>query len=281
MRKPIDLVTVMRYTVTVIKSKGANLMNVIAYLRVSTDGQVGEDKFGLDAQRVAIEDYCRRNEHTIVEWVTDAGESGAKFRPGFDRIVNSADVSNPPYQGVVVAKSDRVARDINIYFYYKARLLMKDIKLISVAEDFGQFGAFSGILEAFIVSMAQMERDRINDRTSAGRAVKSAKGGYSGGRTPYGYKAVNGRMVIDPQQAETIRFIFTSRDAGTPMYIIADELNKLGRVNRSGTAFSVSTIKTILENRKTYQGYYRYGKNAEWVKGEHEAIIPEAPALED
>ena len=257
-------------------------MNVIAYLRVSTDGQVGEDKFGLDAQRVAIEDYCRRNEYTIVEWVTDAGESGAKFRPGFDRIVNSADVSNPPYQGVVVAKSDRVARDINIYFYYKARLLMKDIKLISVAEDFGQFGAFSGILEAFIVSMAQMERDRINDRTSAGRAVKAAQGGYSGGRVPMGYRAVNGHLVVVPEQAELIKMVFEMRDEqGKTLRDITNALNARGVRSRNGTLCAVSKVQTIIDNRKFYQGYYRYGKNAEWVKGEHEAIIPEAPASED
>ena len=29
-------------------------MNVAAYVRVSTDGQIGEDKFGLDAQREQI-----------------------------------------------------------------------------------------------------------------------------------------------------------------------------------------------------------------------------------
>ena len=32
-------------------------MNVIAYVRVSTDGQVGEDKFGLERQEEIIKDY--------------------------------------------------------------------------------------------------------------------------------------------------------------------------------------------------------------------------------
>ena len=43
------------------------ITNVVAYIRVSTDGQVGEDKFGLEAQREQIIDYCRRNDMNIAE----------------------------------------------------------------------------------------------------------------------------------------------------------------------------------------------------------------------
>ena len=34
------------------------MKRVIGYIRVSTDGQVGEDKYGLDAQRADILKYC-------------------------------------------------------------------------------------------------------------------------------------------------------------------------------------------------------------------------------
>ena len=128
------------------------ITNVVAYIRVSTDGQVGEDKFGLESQREQIIDYCRRNDMNIVKWYSDEGESGAKYRPGFDEIVYG-EVSNPPIQAVVVAKSDRVARDINIYFYYQGALLRKGIELISICEDFGQFGVFAGMLKACWKSM--------------------------------------------------------------------------------------------------------------------------------
>ena len=36
-------------------------MNVVAYIRVSTDNQCGDDKFGLDVQRKNIMDYCAAN----------------------------------------------------------------------------------------------------------------------------------------------------------------------------------------------------------------------------
>lgn len=248
------------------------MKNVVAYIRVSTDGQVGEDKFGLDVQRQQIEDYCRKNDMNILKWYSDEGESGAKYRPGFDEIV-FGEVTNPPYEAVVVAKSDRVARDINIYFAYQGLLLRKNIELISICEDFGQFGVFANMLKAFTLTCAEIERDSINKRTSAGRAVKSSKGGYAGGRAPFGYRVDNHRLVIEPKEAEVVRTIFRMKDEeGATYQAICDKLNAQGITNKSGTKFSISTIQTIYENRKTYEGYYRYGKQ-DWVKGEHEAIL--------
>lgn len=247
-------------------------MNVLGYIRVSTDGQVGEDKFGLDVQRSTIEDYCRRNEHTLIGWVTDEGESGAKERPGFDRIIYG-EVANPPCEGVIVAKSDRVARDINIYYYYKMMLMKKDIKLISVAEDFGSFGVFANMLEAFTLCVAEMERDNITKRTSSGRAAKAAKGGYSGGQPPMGYRVENGKLVINPQEAEVVRFILKRKADGCTMLSTVDALNEAGYTTRRGKKFVISTVQSIWNNERTYRGEYRYGKDGEWVKGEHEPII--------
>lgn len=248
------------------------MKNVIAYIRVSTDNQCGDDKFGLDVQRQTIEEYCAKNDYTIVQWFTDEGESGAKERPGFDEIVYG-DVSNPPYDAVIVAKSDRVARDINVYFYYKMLLIKKNIKLISIAEDFGQFGVFANMLEAFTLCVAEMERDNINKRTSGGRRVKAAQGGYSGGKAPMGYKVENKRLVINPEEAEVVKFIFDRKFNGETMLSTVDALNKAGFKTRNGKPFVISTVQSIWNNELTYRGKYRYGKDGEWVDGEHEPIL--------
>lgn len=248
------------------------MKSVIGYLRVSTDGQVGDDKFGLEAQREQIEEYCAKNGLKVIKWYTDEGESGAKERPGFDEIIYG-EVSNPPAESVIVAKSDRVARDINIYYYYKMMLRKKNIELISVAEDFGAFGAFSSMLEAFTLCVAQMERENITKRTSSGRKIKSAQGGYSGGRAPMGYSVSNGKLVINPNEAAVVRRAFELRDNGTVLLEIVKTLNDEGFKTRNGKDFVLSTVQSIINNRKTYEGYYRYGKDGEWVKGQQEAIL--------
>lgn len=248
------------------------MKNVVAYIRVSTDGQCGDDKFGLDAQREQIIEYCAKNDMNILKWFVDEGESGAKERPGFDEIVYG-DVANPPYEAVIVAKSDRVARDINIYYYYKMLLIKKDVKLISIAEDFGQFGVFANMLEAFTLCVAEMERENITKRTSSGRKVKAAKGGYSGGRPPYGYTPHNGKLVIVPEEAEVVRYVITAKENGATFQKICDHLNAEGKTNRSGSKFSISTIQVLIDNAPLYRGKYRYGKDSEWVDGEHEPIL--------
>lgn len=247
-------------------------MNVIAYTRVSTEGQCGDDKFGLDNQRSIINDYCQKNGMTIMRWFTDEGESGAKTRPGFDEIVYG-DVTNPPFEAVVVAKSDRVARDINIYFYYKMLLRKKNIRLISIAEDFGQFGVFANMLEAFTLCVAEMERENINKRTMGGRKIKASLGGYSGGNAPMGYKVQNKCLVINPEEAEVVKAIFEMRAEGKSMRAIIDGLEERGYKTRSGKPFPISTIQSILNNERTYRGEYRYGQNGTWVKGQHEPIL--------
>lgn len=246
-------------------------MNVIGYIRVSTDGQHKDDKFGPEVQRKQIEDYCAANDMAIIRWVEDLGESGAKERPGFDEIVYG-EIENPPYEAVVVAKSDRVARDIEIYYYYKMLLRKKEISLISICEDFGKFGAFAPMLESFTLCVAQMERDNITRRTSAGRAVKASHGGYSGGRAPYGYRVENKSLVIVPEQAKVVAIIHKMRDEGETLQSIVNALNAAGYVNKSGTKFSISTVQTICDNKMFYQGYYRYGKG-DWVRGQHEPIL--------
>lgn len=249
------------------------MKKVVAYLRASTDAQCKEDKFGLDVQRKLIIEHCEKNDMEVVEWFIEKGVSGAKDdRPEFSKLLNGL-ISNPPIEAVVIAKNDRVAREIELFFAYRYQLRKQNIELISVTEDFGQLGVFAPVLEAFIVSMAQVERDIINTRTSGGRAVKASKGGYSGGRPPYGYRAQNKRLVIDPEEAEVVREVITMKEDGATFQRICDKLNGEGKTNRSGTKFSISTLQVIVDNKPLYEGMYRYGKDSEWVQGEHEAIL--------
>lgn len=251
------------------------MKNVVAYCRVSTDAQAGEDKFGIEAQKQQIMEFCQKNDMQISDWYVDEGESGVKeSRPQLDRLLYG-EIANPPVEAVIVAKNDRVAREIKLYFYYKQLLYQKGIQLISVSEDFGEMGAFSNILEAFVMFAAEQERNNITKRTSGGRAVKAAKGGYSGGRPPYGYRSQNGVLTIIPDEAEIVRYIFEAKDSGATYKQICARLNSEGKKTRSGSPWPVSSVQVVLGNRKLYQGLYRYGKSDEWVKGQHEPILKE------
>lgn len=249
------------------------MKNVIAYCRVSTDNQAKEDKFGIETQKKQIQEYCDKNDMNIAMWRIDEGISGAKEeRPEFDKILFSDEVTNPPIEFIVVATNDRIARDINIYFYYKMLLSKKNIKLISVTEDFGTYGPFASVLEAFTLCIAEMERDKITKRTSGGRKTKSAIGGYSGGRSPIGYKIKNSELIINEDEAKYVREIFKLRANNKSLSEIAKTITANGYITRSGKSIDASGIRSILNNIKTYQGLYKYG-NGEWVKGKHTPIL--------
>lgn len=251
------------------------MRNAVAYMRVSTNGQTGEDAFGLDAQREEIVKYCKANDITIVDWFIDEGVSGADPRkPGLDEIIAGA-VTNPPIEMVVTAKNDRISRKVEYYYAYKIKLQEIGISIVSVAEDFGRESMFTPILEALTAAMAEVERGMITARTSGGRKVKASRGGYSGGRTPYGYvvdKNIRG-MVIDEEQAKVVRYIFDMKQNGFTFQRIVDALNKEGYTNKSGGKWAISSVQVILGNEQTYRGMYKYGKDGEWVQGEHEPIL--------
>ena len=250
--------------------------NVVAYCRVSTDGQTGDDKFGIDSQKEIIMKYCAAHDMQISEWYIDEGESGVKeSRPALDSLL-FGEIKNPPVKAVIVAKSDRVAREIKLYFYYMMLLEKKGIHLISATEEVvNDDTGLGNVYKSLMLFVAEQERKNITKRTSGGRMVKASRGGYSGGRPPFGYKSVNGNLIIIPEEAETVRQIFEMKDGGETYKTICDRLNDAGKKNKSGTQFAISTLQVILGNRKLYEGYYKYGKTDEWVKGQHEPILKE------
>lgn len=230
---------------------------VVAYIRVSTDAQV--DKYGLDAQKRDIMMYCSKNDMYISKWYVEKGVSGAKeSRPELDKLIYGEEIENPPIAAVVVAKNDRIARDINIYYYCKMLLQKRGIELISVAEDFGEFGMMAHFIEAFTLCVAELERENITKRTSAGRKVKKANGGYAGGRPPFGYKAVEKKLVVDEREAECVKRIFLLRECKHTLREIADMVNEAGYRTASGKEFSFGTIRDILANEQVYRGQLKY-----------------------
>jgi len=244
----------------------------VAYLRVSTEGQFGEDKFGLDGQRSMIEKYAAENDYEIVKWYADEGISGVKDnRPALDEILFGEESG---FEAVIVAKSDRVARDIKLYFYYLYVLEKKGVRLISVQENFDENNELSGIYRSIMLFVAEQERKNIMIRTSGGRRVKANNGGYSGGRVPYGYRAKGHQLEINPEEAQIVEIVFNKWEDGFTLKDTARYLNDNGFKTRKGKKFQCSGIDSIRRNKQFYLGNYKYG-NMNYVKGVHKPLLAE------
>lgn len=248
--------------------------NAVGYIRVSTKAQAEDDKYGIDTQKQEILLYANENGYNIVEWFIEQISGSEDDRPVFDdQIINGGMIMNPPIEAVITFKSDRVARNMKLYFYYLYMLEKRNIKLLSVREDFGGNEDLANLYRAILQFVAEQERKNIALRTGKGRSIKASCGGYSGGQPPFGYKVQNGRLVIEPYEAEIVEKVFTMLDRGTTLVDTAEWLNDNGYHTRIGKKFYASNIRSIKNNRPVYEGMYKYGKGAAWVKGVHEPIL--------
>lgn len=246
------------------------MKNAIGYIRVSTEGQAGPDKYGAAAQRQAITEYAKANGYTIVDWKEDHISGVKDDRPAFNEILFGG-VTNPPVQAVIAFKNDRIARDIKLYFYYQFVLEKKGISLLSTVEDYGEFGDFAPIMLSIMQYVASQERKNISMRTQMGRDQKKGRGGYSGGRVPFGYSVSDHQLIINPKESPAVIRLFQLADAGLPLTRIAQTLNSEGYATRFGGQFDATKVRVIRENRRLYEGCIKY--KGEWIEGLHNPIL--------
>lgn len=239
----------------------------IGYVRVSTEGQAGDDRFGITAQKEAIQKYAEERGLEITEFIIDTISGVKDERPGFDRLMETET------DAVIVYKSDRVARDMKLYFYYLYLFEKRGVKLLSVNEEFDEDNGLANIYRAILQFVAEQERNNIRMRTMAGRKQKKLRGGYGGGRPPLGYFEVNGRLYVDKQEAKSVRKIFELREENYGYGSIVAIMNREGYVTKERKSFHVNTIVKVLKNRKFYEGYNCV--DGEYVKAIHEPIIGE------
>lgn len=249
-------------------------MKAVAYLRVSTDGQVGEDKFGLADQKSSIIAYAKAQGFEVTAWYSDEGISGATMdRTGLQDILN--DASSGEFKAVIVAKMDRIARDLMAQLWIEKELLRCDVELISAAEPFRGQDPANVLFRQIIGAFAQFEKSRIAERLSGGRKQKAKNGGYAGGGAAIGYKVERGgkALEIDGEKAETVKRVFDIK-ADRPdwsLQQIANQLNAEGHTTARGTEFKKMQVKRILDRKDFYAGQYQYSGIA--APGQHRAII--------
>jgi site-specific DNA recombinase len=120
---------------------------------------------------------------------------------------------------------------------------------------------------------AEFEREIIIDRVRGGMERKAAKGKWTGGPMPYGYRldTATDTPVPDPAEAAIVRQIFTAyADARQGTRAIATGLNQRGIPTKTGKPWSGYTVGRMLTNR-VYLGEKVFGDIA--VPDAHPAII--------
>ncbi len=218
------------------------------YIRVSTEDQI---EYSPDAQKRLLLDYARKNNITVEnDYVyIDDGFSGRKAekRPAFMRMIGTAKLKPAPFDMILVHKFDRFARSREDSVVYKSLLKKDGIKVISVTEHI-EDDKFSIILESMLEAMAEYYSINLSEEVKKGMTEKALRGEVQA-TPPYGYVVKDNIYIINPEEAETVRFIYDKILSGdTSFYKIAKELNAMGKLTKKGNRFQNRTVEYIAKN---------------------------------
>lgn len=224
------------------------LTAAVAYLRVSTERQA-QSGLGLEAQRAAIETWSRKNQVHIEHWFTDEAKSGAAggeddmgARPALASALNSLRKGSV----LVVAKRDRLARDVLLAAWISKEAKKRGAKIISCAGEGTEDNTPTGrLLSAIIDAFSAWEREQIAQRTRDAHARLKANGRWPGGKPKLGYRIEAGALVVDEREKETVELVRHLRALGKSYAEIVERLNTEGHRAR-GKRWHVNSVRRIL-----------------------------------
>jgi DNA invertase Pin-like site-specific DNA recombinase len=220
----------------------------VAYVRVSTEDQ----RLGPEAQREQIEAWATREGVVVASWHHDQGVSGGAAldrRPGLAAAL--ADVRDRRAGALVVAKRDRLARDVAIAASVERELARTGARVISADGTGNGEGAADQFMRTMLDGVAQYERALIRGRVRAALGVKQARGEMTG-KPRWGYRldADGVHVVEDPAEQAVVARARSLRAEGASLKGVVEALRAEGVVGRSGRPLAVTQIARMLGGRR-------------------------------
>ncbi len=221
----------------------------VGYVRVSTSEQVNEG-VSLDAQRAAIEAWCRTKGHCAVKMFADEGVSGGdriEKRPGLLAALESLTRGSV----LVVVKRDRLARDVFLSCWIEKEVKRRGARTVSVTgEGTDNDDPSSVLMRRLIDAFAEYERAVIRARTKAAMAHKRANG-QRVGTVPFGSNLSDDGNALIPNEAEqaVVNDIRAMRGRGMTLKRIAVILTEKGipTKTRRSSRWSHQAVASILK----------------------------------
>ena len=265
---------------------------VAIYVRVSTDDIRQTTSFEL--QRKYYEEFVTRHPNwTLVKIYADEGISGTslKHRDEFNQMI--ADARAGKIDLIITKSVSRFARNVED-FLGTVRMLMSLKPHVGVFFESEAIFSLNDESQMALTFQATMAEEESHTRSRSMEVSLRMRLDHGIPLTPklYGYTHnEDGELVINPEEAPTVKLMFYMYLYGYTTQQIADVLNENERKTYFGKAYwSSTTIGAILRNerhcgdvltRKTFTENYRthrtlknHGdKPQSWYYDHHEAII--------
>jgi len=289
--------TISRYTSAPINS--TKKRRVAGYARVSTDHE--DQATSYEAQVDYYTSYIKsRDDWEFVAIYTDEGISATttKKREGFKAMI--ADALAGKIDLIVTKSVSRFARNTVDSLTTVRKLKDEGIEIYFEKENIWTLDSKGELLITIMSSLAQEESRSISENVTWGQRKRMADGKVSFAYSRFlglDKDKETGKIVVNPEQAETVRLIFHLFLEGMTPHSIAAELTSRGIKTPAGKdVWNQQTVRRMLSNEK-YKGdallqkeftvnflEKKMKKNEGevpqyYVEGNHEAII--SPAVFD
>jgi len=265
------------------KSPAKRQLRCAVYTRKSTDHNLELEFNSLDAQREACEAYIKSQAHEgwrlISTKYDDGAYSGANLeRPALQKLL--ADVRAGKIDVIVVYKIDRLTRSLTDFAKLVEVFDQQSASFVSITQSFNTTNSMGRLTLNVLLSFAQFEREVTGERIRDKIAASKKKGIWVGGPIPLGYKSIDKKLVVVPEEATLVRMIFDRylelRSIGALIeYLDCKGVKTKKKAlasgkSRGGCRFGKGTLRYVL-TRRFYIGEVEYKGSIN--KGEHAPII--------
>lgn len=260
------------------------------YTRVSTDEQAALEYNSLLAQEEICKTYIAiraKDPSADRTWIhagtySDAGYSGGTLdRPELKCLLR--DVGDGLIDTVIAYKIDRLSRSIGQFYQVWHVLERHGVDFASATQDFNTGTSQGKLMLNMLLSFAQYERELVSERTRDKIAAARRRGLMSGGVPVLGYDFVDGRLVVNDEEAEFVCEIFRIYLERLSLTATVQELDRRGWTTktwtrkaggvREGRAFNKVTLYNLLR-RPQYAGFVPH--RGKLFPAQHEAIVDKA-----
>ena len=223
---------------------------VAAYCRVSTDME--DQLHSLSAQIKYFTEYISNHEdYELIEVYYDEGITGTstRKRDGFNRMI--ADCEAGKIDLILTKEVSRFARNTVDTLNYTRKLSDLKIGVIFMNDGIDTRDKDGELRLTIMSSIAQEESRKISERIKWGMKRRMEDGVVLGCGRIYGYKVVNGKLEIVPEEAEIVKQIFHSYlYNGKGSSAIAHDLEEQGIPTLKNRVWSPQHVLKILNNEK-------------------------------
>ena len=243
-------------------------MNVAAYARYSTENQ---DENSIETQFENIHDYCRKHQYNVVEHYFDKAKSGTNIeRADFQEMIAAA--KKGKFSAIVIYDITRGSRDVADWFNFRKQMMQAGVQIISTHDNIGDLMNPSDFLTELIgVGIGQHHVLTSRMKSIDGTTKRAQEAVFLGGCPPLGYDIVDEHYVINEQEADIVRKIFTMYATGKSYNQIIDALN--GAIGKKGRPIGKSSLNSILSNDR-YIGIYTWNRRKVKIMGKWAGGVP-------